>query len=174
MDRVVVLIGLGALAVFAALAFVFWWRNRGTRVVTCPENHEPVGVEVDGLRLALSSAFGLPHLRLSDCTRWPEKRGCGQECLSQVEAAPRDCLVRSMVARWYRGKVCVFCRKPLDEHELWQHKPCLMSPAKETLEWAQVPPETLPRVLETHKPVCWNCHLAETFRRRFADLVVDR
>jgi hypothetical protein len=26
-----------------------------------------------------------PHLRLSECSRWPERQGCGQECLSQIE-----------------------------------------------------------------------------------------
>jgi hypothetical protein len=174
MNQILLLAGLGAAAVVAALAIVSWWRYRGTRVITCPENLRPAGVEVNALRLAVSSTLGLPGLRLSDCTRWPEKRGCGQECLRQVEEAPHDCLVRTMVARWYRGKVCVICRRLLDERELWQHKPCLMSPARETMEWSQVPPETLPAVLETHKPVCWNCHIAETFRRKFADLVIDR
>ena len=26
----------------------------------------------------------------------------------------------------------------------------------------------------THLPVCWNCHIAESFRREHPELVVDR
>ncbi len=32
----------------------------------------------------------------------------------------------------------------------------------------------LPRVSETHRPLCWNCYFAESFRREFPDLPVDR
>jgi hypothetical protein len=32
---------------------------------------------------------GRPDLRLSDCTRWPERSKCSQECLSQaIQAEP--------------------------------------------------------------------------------------
>jgi hypothetical protein len=29
-------------------------------------------------------------------------------------------------------------------------------------------------VFSTHRPVCWNCHVTETFRRLHPELVVDR
>jgi len=43
-----------------------------------------------------------------------------------------------------------------------QHKPCLMSPDLRIFEWKDIQPEKIPRVLETHGPVCWNCFVAET------------
>jgi hypothetical protein len=39
--------------------------------------------------------------------------------------------------------------------------------------WPDVAPETLPQVLATHKPVCFDCYVAETFRREHPELVVD-
>ena len=40
------------------------------------------------------------------------------------------------------------------------------------LVWA--PLEKLQEVLATHWPVCWNCHVAETFRREHPELVAHR
>jgi hypothetical protein len=56
----------------------------------------------------------------------------------------------------------------------FNHRPALLSPEGVTREWQQVSPEKLPDVLATHKPVCWNCHICETFRREYSDVVVDR
>ena len=78
------------------------------------------------------------------------------------------------MTRWYEGKSCVYCGKPLGEVDWIEHKPCLMSPDRRTVEWKDIPAETIPGVLETHQPVCWNCHIAETFRREHPELVVDR
>jgi hypothetical protein len=68
----------------------------------------------------------------------------------------------------------VLCGKPLEEIDWLEHKPALMSPEQKTVEWHEVRAEKLPEVLSTHLPVCWNCHIAETFRREFPELVVDR
>ena len=34
--------------------------------------------------------------------------------------------------------------------------------------------EQLPEIFATHQPVCWNCHIAESFRRLHPELVTDR
>ncbi len=149
-------------------------RFRSTRLVTCPETKEPAGVRLDARHAAVTAALGDPDLRLKECTRWPERRNCGQECLKQIEAAPEDCLVRNILTKWYQGKPCVYCGKPLGEINWLEHRPALMSPERNTVEWRQLRPETIPRVLATHLPVCWNCHIAETFRRQHPELVVDR
>jgi hypothetical protein len=49
-----------------------------------------------------------------------------------------------------------------------------MDAQRRTYEWPEIPPEQIPGVLATHLPVCWNCHIAETFRRMFPERVVDR
>jgi len=55
---------------------------REGRTVNCPETHAPVSVRFNALRAAWSSlAGGPPKLRLADCTRWPERADCGQECI---------------------------------------------------------------------------------------------
>jgi hypothetical protein len=43
-----------------------------------------------------------------------------------------------------------------------------------TLQWTEVPAEYLPQLFRTHSPVCWNCHIAETFRHMHPELVTDR
>jgi hypothetical protein len=148
-------------------------RFRGTRVVTCPENRKPAAVQVDALRASLSVA-GTKDLELKQCSRWPEKRGCGQECLAQIEASPEDCLVRTMLTKWYAERSCVVCGKELGQVDWLQHKPALRAPNRESVEWNQVPPETVPEVLATCEPVCWDCHIAATFRREHPELVTDR
>ena len=80
------------------LAPLRWFRYAGESVVTCPENGRHVGVRVDILRSATGT------LQLKACSRWPAMAGCGQECLSQIQAAPADCLVRNIADHWYDGK----------------------------------------------------------------------
>jgi hypothetical protein len=152
-----------------------YFKLRGKRLVTCPETQESAAVELDAARLARGATFGAPLLRLSECSRWPERQGCGQECLRQIEAAPQGCLVRRIVADWYAGKTCVICGKPVDVAEQWVgHVPALLNPEKKTIYWDKIAPERLPEVFQTHSPVCWSCHIAETFRRVHPELVVDR
>ena len=57
-----------------------YFKLRGKRLVTCPETQKPAAVDLDAVHLARDAAFGTPHLRLSECSRWPERQGCGQEC----------------------------------------------------------------------------------------------
>ena len=146
---------------------------RGDRVVACPENDQTVAVRVDAARAALSSMVGSGQWTLESCTRWPEKAGCGQECLKQIEAAPADCLVRTQVARWYSDKACALCGTPLGSIDWTDRKPAVMAPSGRTLEWRDIRPETLPEVLSTHTAICWDCHVAEAFRRARPDLVID-
>ena len=101
---VAVLVGLGVLFVFGRRLARAFLAYRGTRVVVCPENREMVAVQVDAGHAALSASQGRPDLRLESCTRWPEKAGCGQECLGQIESAPEACLLRNILGDWYQGK----------------------------------------------------------------------
>jgi len=156
------------------LALRTYLRYRGTRVVTCPETCNPVAVRVNKGHAAATTALGEPQLRLESCTRWPEKEHCGQECLAQIEAAPADCLVRNILARWYEGGACELCGQKIGAIHWADHKPALLSPERKTIEWGEVPPETLPAVLATHQRVCWNCHVAKTFHDRYPDLVTER
>jgi hypothetical protein len=42
------------------------------------------------------------------------------------------------------------------------------------VEWLEVPAELVPAALESHLPVCWNCHMVNRFMHTHPELVVDR
>jgi hypothetical protein len=149
-------------------------RWRGQRIVTCPANDKPAAVEVDSLHAALSRWSGAQGLQLKACSRQPGRPTCGQHCLAEIAAAPEDCLVRTVVTRWYDGKTCALCGSRFRAIHWLEHEPALLTPASDTVQWSDVRAERLPEVLATHRAVCWNCHVAETFRRQYPDLIVDR
>lgn len=147
---------------------------RGPRIVKCPETNKPAIVEVDSLHATLTSTVGLPDIRLKNCSRWPIKEQCGQECLTDLDVAPEGCLVSGVLMRWYRGKTCCYCGKPFEELHWLDNKPGLQSPEGRLMLWRGVSIENLSMVLETHLPVCWNCYIAQSFSRNHPDLVVYR
>ena len=169
-----------AITLAAALSFGIRWlvrsssRYRGQRIVTCPETKKPAIVEVDSLHASLTSTVGLPDIRLKDCSRWPIKGQCGQECLTDLDVAPERCLVSGVLMRWYRDKNCVYCRKAFPELHWLDHQPAILSPDGELLSWGEVNVDKLSKVLETYFPVCWDCYMAQTFRMDHPDLVVLR
>jgi len=168
------------LAILVGLFFVVraalrsYLRYRGTRIVTCPETEEHVAVEADALHAATGAVKGRHQVRLRDCTRWPERQDCGQECLAELEESPEDCLLRNILQNWYQGQKCVFCQRSFGEIHWHDHKPALLDSEAEIHEWSEYPPEKLPDVLDTHRPVCWNCLIAEQFRKEHPELVLDR
>lgn len=151
-----------------------WIRYQGDRLVTCPENQRPAGVKVAAGHAAATALGRRQELRLSTCSRWPEKAGCGQECLSQIAASPEDCLVRNILAKWYAGKVCAVCGRPVGEIHVAGSQPALRGLDQITLEWKQVSADRLVDVLAASRPVCFACHMANTLVREHPELVVDR
>jgi hypothetical protein len=147
---------------------------RGTRVVTCPETKTTAALALDAGRAARTAGLDEPEMRVASCSHWPEREQCGQRCLAEIRSAPDGCLARAMLGNWYLGKACVLCGRAFGEIDWMERKPALMSPERQTLEWHEVPAESLPRVLSTHRPVCWSCHIAESFRREHPELVVER
>ena len=149
-------------------------RFGGERVIICPETGRQAMVEVDAKHAALSSLVGQTDLRLEHCSRWPIKQDCGQDCLLQLDGAPDECLVRSVLEKWYRAKVCVFCKRPFEPIQLIDHKPGLLNSEGITVAWSRIPLAGVNEAMASCLPVCWNCHIAQTFRREHNDLVVER
>jgi len=176
-----ILLALAVLALALGL-FVFraipgvraYFGFRGKRLIPCPETQKTAAVDVAAGEAALGAFLSEPTLRLKQCSRWPERQDCGQECLQQIEADPENCLVWNVVSKWYEGKKCAFCRKTFGELHHLDHPPALVGPDHKTVEWRELRPEQLPEIFATYRPVCWNCHVAETFRRLHPELVVDR
>lgn len=173
---IIAVLALGAV-LFAIRAFPgvrAYFAFRGKRLVTCPETQKTAAVNVAAGEAALGTFFSEPTVRLKECSRWPERQNCGQDCLSQIEADPEKCLVWNIVAKWYEGKSCVFCHKPIGPIAHLDHAPALLGPDYKTKEWDQFRAQDLPDVFARYQPVCWNCHVAETFRRMHPELVTDR
>ena len=172
----VCLYAVGAGFYYAARAALSAYRRyKRTRVVVCPDTREYVAVEVDARHAAASAAKqGKPELVLTACTRWPARAGCDQACVAQIERAPEDCLVRTMLDEWYAGQSCHFCGQAFGVIHWHDHKPALLTPDHLIVEWPELRPELVPHALRTHRPVCWDCAVAETFRAEHPELVTDR
>ena len=85
----VILILLAVTAVISLLmpavcALEVYRTRRGVRQVTCPETKRVAAVEIDALHCAATSLAGTEYMRLSGCSRWPEKKNCDQDCVYEL------------------------------------------------------------------------------------------
>lgn len=170
----IVILVIGSVAYALSMAGRMFLRYRGRRIITCPETEKPAAVHVNAVTAARDAIFGKEHIRLDQCSRWPERQNCGQECLSQVKADPEHCLVWNMVDEWYEGKSCAYCQKPFSNLHWHDRHPAVLTPEHLCVQWNEVQAEKLPEVFRTHQPVCWNCYIAETFRRKNPERVLER
>src|SRR5690242_19612029 len=101
------LYALAGIALIVALAFAVraffrsYLHYHGTRLVTCPETEQWAAVEPNARQAAVSSLFGAPEVRLDDCSRWPERQDCPQDCVWQIDVSPVGCSLRRMLNSWY-------------------------------------------------------------------------
>lgn len=165
-----------AMALLVAAAIVWQYVSyRGRRVVMCPETHEPVDVELDAWRAARERTLDVEaKLKLQSCSRWPEKEDCGQECIAQIDESPEGTLMRNILVSWFRWKACALCGHAIGPIQWHDQMPGLRAPDGKLREWEGVAAADLPAILATHHAVCWNCLLAESFRRDHPALVTDR
>jgi hypothetical protein len=157
----------------AARALRIAWHLRGVRVVTCPETGRPAAVTVNRRRVFALGLFAhTPQLRLRTCSRWSGRGRCDEPCL--WEAVAPVSWNQAIAERALKGKACAFCRKPIERVAFLNHYPALLQPDGTTVEWPAIPPGCLDHSLLTQPPVCWDCHVTETFRRRYPELVTER
>jgi hypothetical protein len=166
---------VGALAAWGAWylgrAFSLWSRLRGDRIVTCPEDGKPATVHID-VALAVTSDKGSAPAALESCSRWAERGVCDQPCVHAAEAPESS--AAAVVKAWAKGRQCVTCGGELADSRLAGHHIGLLEPSGMTREWVDVAADRLPLALATSLPLCWNCHVAATFRRLHPELVTDR
>jgi hypothetical protein len=87
-----ILLILAAGAIFVLLPTVLstFYEYRRKRSVMCPELGRSAEIGVDAGRAARSSMFGRLRLKVESCTFWPERTGCDESCLGDIEpASPR-------------------------------------------------------------------------------------
>ena len=170
------LVVIGVAAWLLVSGFLKTWRlYRGVHVITCTENLQPAAVNVAAFDAAKWFAVsGETDLHLRTCSRWPEMAGCDQACLSQIQTAPQACALHTIVTSWYEGKQCHFCARDIGKIVWHERPPALRMPDGTTREWKEVAPEELPHVFANAVPVCWACHMVETFRQEHPEMVVER
>jgi len=147
---------------------------QGKMLVTCPETRKPAAVKINSWRAVAAALAGRHHMELSSCSRWPERGDCGQECICQIVLGPDSHRVWTIASRWYEGKKCVYCHKQIEKVSHFDYSPALLDAERKTFEWDGIPTEKLPEALWGCLPVCWSCHMTETFLREHGDLVVMR
>lgn len=159
---------------FVLVIGTIYFRGNARRVVRCPDTGGIAQVETGTLNEVLSFFFPRKRYRIERCTRWPEQSGCVESCLSQVEAAPQDCKLRTIVRKWYEGRSCTLCQKPIVISGVFEGCCAVMAPDGSTRDWSDLTDEELARVLTVYEPVCWNCHMDATFRRVAPDRKAGR
>jgi len=165
-----------AAVILYALARAGWTyrRWRGPRLVICPETRDYAAVTVDAADAARRSITGKSDIHLAGCHRWPERGRCDEPCLNQLTDSFDGCRLSTYVERFYRDRHCALCRKPFLDVGWTEHLPAALNDDGATVTWDRVAPERIPQFLKTHPPVCWDCHVAATFRRQHSDMVTDR
>ena len=89
--------------------------------------------------------------------------------------AAHDRATTRLLKRFFDRKDCAVCKKPIPPVRRMGLKPGLLNPAThEAHSWDEIPNVSLPTELENQLPLCFECEVAESFRQRFPDLVVDR
>jgi hypothetical protein len=89
--------------------------------------------------------------------------------------AARDRATTELLKRFFDGKQCAICKRPIPPVHRTGLKPGLLNPAThQTYSWDEIPSVDLSTALETHLPLCSECEVAESFRQHFPDLVTDR
>lgn len=157
------------------VAAAYAWKYHGMMLVTCPENHKPAAVKVATARAALHEFIKRGHLELGDCSRFHGRPDCDQDCLREIEDSPAEHRVWNIASQWFQGKQCVYCHKPIEPPSHIDHAPALMRIVdRKTVEWKNLPAEELPNAFAECVPVCWSCHMTETFLRKFPEKAVVR
>ena len=92
-----------------------------------------------------------------------------------VKSNPHDAATTAQLKAFFEGKQCAACTRPISPMHAGDLPPGLLNAkTREAIAWADIPAADLSATLESHVPICSNCVLIETFRRRNPELVVDR
>ncbi len=155
-------------------AWPLYRRFRLARVVVCPETGRAAHVTIDARRAAATALAPRPDLRLTSCSRWPERGGCGRECVERLDGAPSVRAIARLFARFYAGKSCVYCGRRFARIEAGDRGPALVGPDGRTVEWRDLLPEEIPQAIADDRVVCRSCHTTEDVRRGDVEPVGDR
>jgi hypothetical protein len=78
------LLGIVAIGTFYVLMPIFtgvYARYRRAREVRCPETAGRAEIAIDAFHAAITAIPGPPHVHVTACSLWPERKGCAQACV---------------------------------------------------------------------------------------------
>jgi len=78
-----------ALAILFPVGWVLlpvWKRARAARLVQCPAAPETATVHLDPWFAMRRRALGGYEIRISGCSKWPERCDCKRECMDQLHS----------------------------------------------------------------------------------------
>lgn len=140
-------------AILAAELFLARRHLRELRIVRCPAVSRAAALRLRAGWAAMEAALGrAPEMEVADCTRWPRAKGCGRECLEQLEGDPEEATLADRVRRWMGEKTCAGCGAAFREGEIF-----LVSPLGTRFEWSELPPDWLADAMENWVPLCGAC-----------------
>ena len=155
----------GVLAVYVGIAVRTWLRLRGQLIVICPEANRSAAVTVDLGHAAATAVWEKADVLFATCSHWPERRGCDQACVAPIEASLDGTRARTIAARYFEGRRCVICQRRIAPANATRRQPGFMNPvSREVVAWDAVPAPTLPEAIESRRPLCADCTLAESSR----------
>lgn len=97
-------------------------------------------------------------------------RAAEEDAVSRHDRATTE-----LLKRYFDGKDCAICKQPIPPVQRTGLKPGLLhSATREVRSWDEIPDGGVSSALENQLPLCSECRIAETFRRRFPDRAVDR
>jgi len=140
-----------------------YYKNRGKRSITCPDDQKPAEIEVDR-KFALQAAMrGNEQMRVETCSHWPAREECGQECLVQVDPTPEN--IERLFTKWFDGKPCSICARALTPADWRMGRMAFLDDNFKLVELRQIDLEDLGLVAEPKRPLCWKCHREEKQRQ---------
>jgi hypothetical protein len=91
MSNLFIVLGVLFVLSFVPLLFLLargYFRYRGDRLVTCPQNGQSARVRLDAAKAAVSSLTDGADLQVTACDRWPERKDCAQGCVEAEAPLP--------------------------------------------------------------------------------------
>ncbi len=163
------------LFLFCVIAATFWIlasRKRreepSAHEVVCPESRDTARVETDTRHALLSFFQGHSEAHLKSCSRWPERTGCDEACIPQLEPQLK---VDDILAKWYDGKNCALCSMPLGRTDWLRGSAAALDGNDHFVPLRDMDWTKFPMLLEGYRPLCRKCHAACLEKRRAAKAV---
>ncbi len=83
---IIVVAAIGALAltyVFTPLVLNTFAQYRKARTTMCPQDGAAAEIKIDARHAALAALVGKSQLRVRQCSLWPQRCGCAQNCIRE-------------------------------------------------------------------------------------------